>query len=132
MSLEEIFAKIPKQANKSRVRSLKRIRKGRIRAVKFSKRKDSFVILTGYTRCKDCGVISGLTRMGCPECRGLNIDWGILVNAGLIEKNRFKCAVQQTEFITYKELHKRLISGERFLDAGSLKPLEITLKHFKK
>lgn len=132
--LEELFAKIPKIKPKSLAKSIRRIYKARIRLAKFSQREGCFVVLTDYTKClaPACGAVSGMTRLGCPVCRGMNISWGVCINTGKIEKDRMKCAVQEHEFITYKELKKRLISGQRFLDGGQIKPVEITLKsHFK-
>lgn len=130
--LKAMLDRVPKAKTKAHLKNLRKIKKQRIRIAKFAKRKGCFVILMDYTKCmnKTCGAVSGLIRLGCPKCQSLKVNYGVLVNTGRIEKDRFKCAVQQSEFITNNVLFKRIKDGERFLDAGRSAPKEITLKDF--
>ena len=132
-TLAELCAKAPKTPKRQRVKSLRSIKKGRIRMAKFANRKGCYVVMVNFTKCLtvECGRIANALRIACPTCQNFLIEWGSLINTGKIEKNRFKCAVQQSEFITNHELRKRLISGERFFEAGVSNPKEISVQDFQ-
>ncbi len=134
MSLAELFAKIPPQKKKDKVRVLKKFRKARLIMSKFARRPGCYVVSTGNTKCLDCGLVNFAHRLGCTVCRleamEKGVQHGALINTGKLNtKDRFKPLMAQTEFIPYSALYKRLIAGERFYDTSQ--QTELTLKHFK-
>jgi hypothetical protein len=135
MSLAELFAKIPPQKQKDKVRVLKEFRKERLIMSKFARRPGCYVVSTGNTKCLDCGLVNFAHRLGCTVCRleamEKGVQHGALINTGKLNtKDRFKPLMAQTEFIPYSALYKRLIAGERFYDTSH--KTELTLKHFER
>lgn len=122
--LEQLFNKIKKPSKKIHLRSLKRVRKSRLKMVKFSQQKDCYVLATGYSKCLDCAVVIGLNRMICNDCfKGQKIDkgvqYGVLIAQCKITKNRFKAPVPfESPFVSYQEIYKRIIAGDRFIDVN--------------
>lgn len=135
MSLEEIFKNIPKPKKRQLIKSLKKIRKFSLRAAKFSRRKGCYVVITNNVKCLDCGLENFGHRLGCTECSKdlkkiiKGVVYGAFLNTGKIGKDRTKPVISEHEFITYKDLHKRIVAGERFYDIGL--EAELTVKHFK-
>lgn len=134
MSLEEIFAKIPKISKKRIVKGLKQRRKFCCRARKWVKRDGCYAISTGDTKCLECGKIAFGHRLGC-SCfvRGQphkGVVHGAAINIGEIgRKDRWSPLIQQSEFISYRDLFKRLQAGDRFFDFG--KKRELTVSDFQ-
>lgn len=133
MSLAALFAKIPRQKKKDEVRSLKKVRTSRLIMSKFARRPGCYVLSTGNTKCLDCGLVNYAHRLGCTVCQFEQMEKGVqhgaLINTGQLNtKDRFKPLMSEYEFISYSEIYKRLISGERFYDTA--KKTELTLKHF--
>lgn len=135
MNLEELFKNIPKPKKKAQVKSVKSMRKWILRIDKFNRRKGCYVVSTGSVKCLDCGLVNYGHRMGCTECsRDLNnvkkgVVWGACLNTGDIGKARRQPILQAYDFISYKDLHKRLVAGDRFYDVGY--KTELTVKNFK-
>ena len=133
MSLAEIFDKIPKPKKRQVWKSQKQQRKLKIRARKWFKR-GLFIVSTGDTKCLDCGRINFGHRLGCncmpPVEQKEGVVYGGALNTGELGDGRMQPTIQTSEFITYKELYKRIIAGNRFYDISNR--VELTAKHFRK
>lgn len=133
MSLKSILASFPKPPKKVRERNLKILRKKALRIAKFNRRKGCYVISTGQTKCLDCGHENYGHRLGCGQCRieGMKkgVVWGACLNTGPIGKERMTPTISTHDFISYKDLHNRIVAGERFFDIGS--ETELTVKNFE-
>ncbi len=134
MGLSELLAQAPKPSNRNRAKCSRKSFKQSLRIAKFNKRPGCYVVATGYTKCLDCGLINAMHRLGCTVCTLADMKQGIqhgaYLNMGPINtKDRFNPVMQQQEFITYRDLHKRIIAGERFYDFSNR--VELTLKNFE-
>lgn len=124
--LESLFPRCDKrQRYKIKKRQDKRFR--RIKG--FAKRKGCYVVDTGYTRCKLCEKVQGMHRLGC-SCSNtaVAVEYGGYMYSGNVLVLKKKRTYEHGEWISYKDLKRRLIAGDRFIDATSAKP--VTLKNF--
>lgn len=130
MSLEEIFAAIPRPTKKQNYRSWKRTRKFLCRVKKWAKRNGCYVVSTGSTQCQDCGEINYGHRLGC-RCMKIGqppkgVKHGASLNIGSIGDGRGKPLIQESTFISYQDLFKRLQSGDRFFELSMRRELKPT------
>lgn len=103
------------------------------------KSKGGIALSVGWTKCLDCGKVEGMQRLGC-SCVDMaramsdkeyaaSLKWvvhGSFVIDGLNEDSSHISGA----FLSHKELHSRLLAGERFFD-GVSEINEITLAMFE-
>lgn len=134
MSLEEIFAKIPKPTKKQKYRNRKRVRKFACRVKKWAKRTGCYVVSSGNTLCLDCGELAFGHRLGCrcmkPGQLSKGVSYGASLSTGEIGRGRRKPLIQESDFISYRDLFKRLQAGDRFFDISERR--ELTCRDFEK
>lgn len=124
-----LFDRMKKPSKKSRYKSLKTVRKSRMKLIKFNRRKGCTVIASDYTKCLDCGIVIGLHRFACSKCMMnaeviLGVEHGALISGEPISKNRLAAPIKfESEFMSYSNLVKRMNDGHRYLD--------VTGRHFK-
>lgn len=133
MSLKDILASFPKPQKKVMEKNRKILRKKALRIAKFDRRNDCYAISTQQTKCLDCGHENYGHRLGCGQCRiegmKLGVVWGACINTGPIGKDRHTPTISTHEFVSYKDLYKRIVAGERFFDISS--ETELTVKNFE-
>lgn len=133
MTLEDLFKKLPKPAKRYVEARNKAMRKRALRAIKFDRRDACYVVHVGNTKCLDCGLQNFGHRLGCSQCRFDDMKFGVVygacVNSGKLNKERLKALMEHSYFISYRDLHTRMIAGDRFYDISSEK--ELTLKQFE-
>lgn len=133
MSLEDIFAKIPKPKKERNYHHRKQARKFRCRLRKWVKRTGCYVVSTGVTHCRDCGQDAYGHRLGC-RCMKVGqpsqgVAWGASLNTGEIGNGRETPLIQESAFISYRDLYRRLVAGDRFFDVSDRR--ELTCNDFK-
>lgn len=132
MFTEAFMNKFPTPTAKQRHHSKKHAFKMTMKVVKFSRRPDCYVVHSGNVKCLDCGWENYGHRLGCGKCdlkdMKLGVVYGAYVNTGKLNKGKGPL-LDQTEFVKYADLLKRIEAGQRFYDIG-LKA-ELTVKNFQ-
>lgn len=122
--------KFPVVTHKRKAQIEKKNRKRFLKIKKAAKRRNHFILSGTFTRCKECGHTEYLSRLGCARCKSRNglVEHGAYVYYGEIKTENKRRVYENEEFCTYKQIHHRLIAGDRFFDWVTAK--EITIKNF--
>lgn len=118
--LDELERKAKRRKNKHRTK--KRILKGRTKLIRFNRPEDRcFVVSIGHAKCSRCQTIYGMHVIGCNDCFkagyvNAQIQYGAMVNNGVITRDRFKPVISEGDFIGYQQLYDRFRGGDRFID----------------
>lgn len=134
MGLAEILKNVKGPEKKVRAKNRKSVRKFGSKVKKFFNRPGQYVVGVGQTKCLTCNWEAFGHRLGCGQCslEVMNIEHGASISTESINTARNKRAVPlmgKTQFISYKEILRRLKEGDRFFDISSKK--ELTVQDFE-
>lgn len=113
-----IELKSNKIKRKIRLKNLKKVFKNRMKLVKFARRKNCYVVDLDAKKCLSCQKV--FYTFMCTSCakidlKELKFENGMIVNKGVISKNRFKPVIQNGEFMNEKQILELYKNGARFM-----------------
>lgn len=113
-----IELKSKKIKRKIRLKNLKKVFKNRMKLVKFARRKNCYVVdldAKKYLSCQKIFYTFMCTSCAKIDLKELKFENGMIVNKGVISKNRFKPVIQNGEFMNKKQILELYKNGARFM-----------------